>query len=144
VGSSNGDGSLVSPEGSKAALGRGCLMEGIPGPFSIVGEGGEDESVERDANQGYPLTVSFQTFGSVALCMMVYTVRATRYASNINVMTQAKLSRTFPERHTLAAILPRRGRQWLLGTIAERAAAAASSMSQKIVTQINSTQMRLV
>ena len=56
-------------------------MEGTPGPFSVVGEGGEDERVERDANQGYCLTVSFQTFGSVMLWMIVYTVRATRYAS---------------------------------------------------------------
>ena len=64
-GSSNGDGSLVSPEGSKAALGRGCLREGVPRPFSTVGEGGEEGSVERAANQGYSLTVPFKTFGSV-------------------------------------------------------------------------------
>jgi len=65
MGSSNGEVSLVSSRGLKAAWGRGCLMEGTSGPFSTVGEGGVEDSVERAGNQGYSLTVSFQTFGSV-------------------------------------------------------------------------------
>lgn len=65
MGSSNGDVSLMSSKGLKAARGRGCWRPGAPDPFSTVGEGGEEDSVERAANQGYSLTVSFQTFGSV-------------------------------------------------------------------------------
>lgn len=65
MGSSNGDRSRAISAGLKAGWGRGCLMDGTPGPFSTVGEGGEEDSVERAANQGYPLTVSFQTFVSV-------------------------------------------------------------------------------
>lgn len=66
MGSTNGDSSLVRLEGSRTALGRGCLREDTPGPFSTVGEGGEEDSVERAANHGYSLTVPFQTSGSVA------------------------------------------------------------------------------
>jgi hypothetical protein len=93
MGPSNGDDSLVSPEGSKAALGRGCLRVGGPCPFSNVGEGGEEDSVERDANQGYSLTVSFQTFGSVTWCTMVYTASVIRYA---NTRTSVSVSRAEP------------------------------------------------
>jgi len=81
MGSSNGDSSTVRLGGSKAVFGRGCLRDGTLSPFSTVGEEGEENSVERDANQGYSLTVSFQTFGSVALCMMAYTPSMTMYAS---------------------------------------------------------------
>lgn len=106
MGSSNGDSFLVSPAGLNAAFGRGCLREGAPSPLSAVGEGGEEDNVERAENQGYSLTVSFHTFGSVVWCTMAYAASMTMYASNINVMTHAKPSRTFPERHTYAAILP--------------------------------------
>ena len=81
MGSSNGDNFLMRPAGLNAAFGRGCLMEGAVGPFSTVGEGGEEDSVERAENQGYSLTVSFQTFGSVAWCMMAYTASMIMYAS---------------------------------------------------------------
>ena len=65
MGSSNGDVSLASSKGLKAAWGRGCMRVGTPDHFSTEGEGGEEASVERVENQGYSLTVSFQTFGSV-------------------------------------------------------------------------------
>ena len=81
MGSSNGDVSLASSRGLKAFRGRGCLREGATGPFSNVGEGGEEDNVERAENQGYSLTVSFQTFGSAELCMMVYTASMMMYAS---------------------------------------------------------------
>jgi len=123
MGSSNGDVSLGSSRGLKAVWGRGCLRAGTPSPFSADGEGGTEDSVERAANQGYSLTVSFQTFGSVTWCMMVYTASIIMYAStktkyqyelpmkvridlHINVTAHAKASRTWPERHIFAAILP--------------------------------------
>lgn len=87
MGSSKGDRSLVSPAGLNAACGRGCLREGTSGPFSAVGEGGEEDNVERVENQGYSLTVSFQTFRSVAWCTTAYTASMTMYAStraNVN------------------------------------------------------------
>jgi hypothetical protein len=142
--SSSGDSDLVSSAGLNAGFGRGCLREVILGAFSATGEGGEEDNVERLENQGYSLTVSFQTFGSDAWCTTTYTASMHMYASNINVMTHAKLSRTFPETHTLAAVLPRRGEHWLLGTMADRAAAPESSMIQKTVTQISSIQTRLL
>lgn len=87
MGSSKGESFLVSPAGLNATFGRGCLREGTSGPFSAVGEGGEEDNVERAENQGYSLTVSFQTFGSVVWCMMAYTASMATYAStkrNIN------------------------------------------------------------
>jgi hypothetical protein len=72
TGSSNGDFSLARSEGLKAARGRGCLRLSLRlsslGARSAVGEGGAEDSVERAANQGYSLTVSFQMlpFGSDA------------------------------------------------------------------------------
>ena len=50
--SSNVWSDLVSPAGLNAGFGRGCLSEGIPGPFSSTGEGGEEDSVEQAENQG--------------------------------------------------------------------------------------------
>ena len=64
MGSSNGDVSLASPDGLKATWGRGCSRVGNRNLLD-TGEGGEEDSVERTANQGYSLTVSFQTLGSV-------------------------------------------------------------------------------
>lgn len=81
AGSSSGDSELVSAAGLNAGFGRGCLREGNPGPFSITGEGGEEANVERVENQGYSLTVSFQTFGSVAWCTIAYTASMLMYAS---------------------------------------------------------------
>lgn len=63
------------------ALGRGCSRGGAPCPFSTVGEEGEEASVERPANQGYSLTVSFQTSGSVTWCTMVHTPSVIKYAN---------------------------------------------------------------
>lgn len=88
--SSNVWSDLVSPSGLNAGFGRGCLREsfgrgslreGIPGPFSSTGEGGEEDSVEQAENQGYPLTVSFQTFESVVWCKIEYIASMTTYAS---------------------------------------------------------------
>jgi hypothetical protein len=117
---------------------------GTPGAFSTTGEGGVEDSVERVENQGYSLTVSCQTFGSVEWCMMANMASVTMYASSVNVITHAKPRRIFPDRHTFAATLPRRGRHRLLGTIADSAAAPESSMIQKIASQITSNQTRLV
>lgn len=81
MGSSNGDSFLMSPAGLNAAFGRGCLREATSGPLSTVGEGGEEDKVEQAENQGYSLTVSFQTFGSVEWCTIAYTASVIMYAS---------------------------------------------------------------
>lgn len=87
MGSSNGERSLTSSAGLNAARGRGCFREGTPGPLSAIGEGGQEDKVEQVENQGYSLTVSFQTFGSVVWCMTAYTASVIMYAStraNVN------------------------------------------------------------